>query len=257
MSTNETEKVGLRDSFTMGSDYNQLDFIIEQKIRSMVNTAALVRIDSCTSTGSGAAAGACSATPLVCQTDADGNALDMASIPSMPHYRIQSGNSAIVLDPTPGDIGVAVFCKSDSSTVTTGTTTPQRPGSYRCFDQADGMIVASVSNQAPENYIELDQAKTIVIHAPEGCTIETDQAVTIIAKSVTVEASDSITLDTPLVTVTGQIVQTGEKGSSGGSSFTGGFTNTGGTISSNGVVLETHVHSGVDSGSDNTGAPVT
>ena len=204
----QKEKQGVRDSFTNASEYNKLEFIIEQKIRQMVNTSALVRIDGCTSTGSSGAAGTVSATPMVAQTDADGNALPMTSIPRMPHARVQGGIAALIIDPVPGDLGVASFCKADSSTVDVGATEPQRPGSFRSFDQADGMLVATVSNKAPEVWIEIKQDKTIIIHAPEGCTIETD-------KTVEIKAGVSVKIDTPTIEFTGNLTATGEK--SGGS----------------------------------------
>ena len=244
----QKEKQGLRNAYTSASPYNQLKFIIEQTIRDMVNTSALVRVDSCTSQGSSGPAGTVSATPLVAQTDARGNALPMVSIPSMPHARLQGGIAAIVIDPVAGDIGVASFCKADSSTVGAGTTEPQRPGSFRAFDQADGMLVATVSNQAPQVWIELKQDKTIIIHAPEGCTIETD-------KAVEIKAAEKIRLETPLVEITGAITQTGEQAQGQPSSFTGGFINTGGQVVSNGITLETHTHSGVQTGGGSSGGP--
>ena len=269
----QQENQGMRDPFTGGSFYNQLEFIIERKIREMVNTSAVVRIDGCTSQGSAAGAGKVSATPLVTQTDAQGNALPMASIPSMPHARLQGGIAAIIIDPVPGDIGVASFCKADSSTVREGTAEPQRPGSFRAFSQADGMLVATVSNKAPEVWIELKQDKTIIIHAPEGCTIETDKTVTITApegismttdKTVTIQAGQGIVLDTPQTTVTGNLTATGEKGNSfgmtGNITLTGDMTQTGGITSSGdhvagGISQINHTHTGVQPGSGSTGKP--
>ena len=186
------EKQGIRDVFTNATPYNQLEYIIEQKIRQLVNTSALVRVDGCTSQGHNGPAGSVSATPMVAQTDADGNALPMASIPSMPHARLQGGIAAIIIDPVAGDIGVASFCKADSSTVKTGSTEPQRPGSFRAFDQADGMLVATVSNKKPEIWIELRQDKKLVIHAPEGCLIESE-------KVVYLKSDDRIVLDSPIL----------------------------------------------------------
>lgn len=181
---NEDENRSLRDCYTDTSIFNQLDFIIERKIKDMVNTAALVRVDSCTSTGASGDAGTVSATPLVAQTDANGDAIPMVSIPRLPHYRMQAGIAAIVLDPVPNDIGVAVFCKADSSTVGVGETEPQRAGSFRAFDQSDGMLIASVNNKAPTVYIELKQDNTIVIQASGGITVT--------APSVTVVGGDVI-----------------------------------------------------------------
>lgn len=249
------ENRSLRDDFTNASAYNQLEFIIERKIREMINTSALVRVDSCTSDGPNAPAGTVSATPLVSQVDAEGKALPMVALPRMPHQRLQAGIAAIILDPVPGDIGVASFCKADSSTIQPGAKEPQRPGSWRVFDMADGMLVASVSNQAPEVWIELKQDKTIIIHAPKGCTIETDETVTVNAQKLEVKASQQVDLNTPLVNVAGRIRQAGSMGSGGPSEFQGGLSNTGGQVTSNGVTLETHTHRGVQPGSGSTGTP--
>lgn len=245
------ENRGLRDPYTMASGYNQLEFIVRRIISEMVNTSAIVRVDGCTSQGPEGPAGTVSATPLVAQTDAEGNALPMTQIPSMPHYRIQAGIAAIILDPVPGDIGVASFCKSDSSTVKPGTSEPQRPGSFRNFDQADGMLVATVSNKAPEVWIEIRQDKTIIIHAPEGCAIETD-------KIAEIKAGEGIVLDAPQTTITGNLTATGEKGNAismtGNVQLDGSLTSTG-DQTANGISQTNHTHTGVQPGSGDTGKP--
>ncbi|MDE7065149.1 MAG: phage baseplate assembly protein [Desulfovibrionaceae bacterium] len=261
----DNEQRGLRDPFTGASAYNQLEFIIERKIREMINTSALVRVDGCTSAGPEAPAGTVSATPLVSQTDADGNALPMASIPRMPHARVQGGVAALIIDPVPGDIGVASFCKADSSTVRPGTTRPQRPGSFRCFDQADGMLVATVSNRAPEVWIELKQDKTVVIHAPEGVIVETDKSVTVTAaQDITLKAGTEILLDAPLTRITGELFTGGEGGANvtmtGNISLRGDITQQGSHTSTGdqvagGISQTGHTHTGVQPGNSSTGKP--
>lgn len=245
------ENRGLRDPYTTASDYNQLEFIVRRIVSEMVNTSALVRVDGCTSQGPDGPAGTVTATPLVAQTDAEGNALPMTQIPSMPHGRVQGGIAALIIDPVPGDIGVASFCKSDSSTVKPGTSEPQRPGSFRNFDQADGMLVATVSNKAPKVWIEIRQDKTIIIHAPEGCTIETD-------KIAEIKAAEGIVLDTPQTTITGNLTATGEKGNAismtGNVQLDGSLTSTGDQVA-NGISQTNHTHTGVQPGSGDTGKP--
>jgi hypothetical protein len=245
------ENRGLRDPYTLASGYNQLEFIVRRIISEMVNTSAIVRVDGCTSQGPEGPAGTVSATPLVAQTDAEGNALPMTQIPSMPHGRVQGGIAALIIDPVPGDIGVASFCKSDSSTVKPGTSEPQRPGSFRNFDQADGMLVATVSNKAPEVWIEIRQDKTIIIHAPEGCAIKTD-------KIAEIKAGEGIVLDTPQTTITGNLTATGEKGNAismtGNVQLDGSLTSTG-DQTANGISQTNHTHTGVQPGSGDTGKP--
>lgn len=267
------EQRGLRDCYTNTTLFNQLEFIIERKIKEMVNTSAVVRIDGCTSSGADAAAGTVSATPLVSQTDPDGHALPMTSIPRMPHGRVQGGIAALIIDPVPGDIGVASFCKTDSSTVQPGTTEPQRPGSHRSFDQADGMLVATVSNKAPEVWIELKQDKTIVIHAPEGCTIETDKDTEIncgqnckinAPAGVEIHTDGEMLIDAPLTRITGALIATGERGSGlemtgdlkmrGDIDQTGQHTSTGDQVA--GAISQiNHTHTGVEPGGGSTGKP--
>lgn len=247
----QKEPGDLRDPYTMATPFNQIEFIVLRTVTEMVNTSALVRIDGCTSKGPDGPAGSVNATPLVAQTDPQGNALPMTSLPSLPHYRVQAGIAAIILDPVAGDIGVASFCKTDSSTVKTGTTKPQRPGSYRTFDQADGMLVASVSNKAPEVWIELKQDKTIIIHAPEGVTIETD-------KTVEIKAARGIVLDSPQTTITGNLTATGEKGDNIGMKGTvnldGSMTSTGDQVAG-GISQTQHTHTGVMPGGGDSGKP--
>ena len=71
--------------------------------------------------------------------------------------------------------------------------------------------------------------------------------------TATLSASSEITLDTPLVTLTGRQQTTGKKSGGGASTFVGGLENTGGEGISNGVSLEHHTHPG-DSGGT-TGEP--
>ena len=169
-----TENKSLRDCYTDTTPFNQLDYIIERKIHEILNTTELVRVDSCTSSGAESSAGTVSATPIVTQIDGDGNAVTPVSIPRIPHCRLQGGIAAIVIDPVAGDIGVMSCCKRDSSTISSDTTTPQRPGSYRTYDEADGMLIGTVLGQAPTVYIELKQDNTITIRATGGITVTGD-----------------------------------------------------------------------------------
>ena len=88
--------------------------------------------------------------------------------------------------------------------------------------------------------------------------------------TVLAQAATSITLDTPLVRITGKCVvedlltyQNGLNGTGGSNNnivtgnfnHNGNFTHTGGTLSSHGKILHTHTHTGVTPGGGNTGAP--
>ena len=209
---------------------------MESVLNQQLNTALPVRVDSCTKPGTGDAAGYVSATPLICQRGSDGRALIPVSIPKLPFFRLQCGKAAVVIDPQPGDVGLAVFAQKDCSTLQAGKTEPEVAGSFRRFDMSDGFYIGGFLGVPPETFVHLDtETLSVTITGP---------------RKVAVNADEKITLNAPLVEVTGRIVQTGERAGNDGSSFTGGFTNTGGRVTSNGIVLEEHTHTGVEAGND-------
>lgn len=246
---------GLRDFSTNTSEYNRMRFFVESILREILNTSALVRVDSCTAPGSVGPAGSVSATPLVSQTDAQGNALPMASIPRLPFLRYQAGVAAVILDPVPGDQGVAVFLKQDSSTVGAGTAEPQRPGSTRSFSQSDGVFLPGVQNQAPTVWIELTQDNTITIHAPAGVTVETEQTCIINAgQAVNITAGTECNITAPVINLNGALNSRGQDGGNTTATFTGTLNATQ-DVTANSISLHNHTHTGVEPGSGSTGEP--
>ena len=228
---------------------------MESILREILNTSALVRVDSCTAPGSGGPAGSVSATPLVADTDAQGNKLPMASIPKLPFMRYQAGVAAIILDPVVGDQGVAVFFKKDSSTVGTGTTGPQRPGSTRSFSQSDGAYLPGVQNQAPTVWIELTQNNTITIHAPAGVTVETDQNCVVNAgQAVNITAGTECNITAPVINLNGALNAQAQDGGNTTATFTGTL-NASQDVTANNISLHNHTHTGVEPGSGSTGEP--
>jgi phage baseplate assembly protein gpV len=250
----EEMRQSLEDFNTNLSPTNQLRFFIEQTVRDILSTASLVRVDS--TTGGGVApAGTVSGTPLVAQTDAWGNILPMSPIPRMPFFRYQAGKAAFIVDPVPGDQGVAVFCKGDSSNVGVGTQEPVRPASFRLFDQADGMFFGGTQNQTPTVWIEIKQDETITIHAPAGCTIETDENVTVNAgKAVNVTAGESVSITAPEISLNGALATRGQSGGATTARLTGSMT-VSQDVTASGISLDSHIHSGVQPGSGSSGQP--
>lgn len=109
-----------------------------------------------------------------------------------------------------------------------------------------------------------------VISYPDGAVVKYDHGSGAMSiegiKTLTVNASEKIEMICPenkvvgKLTVTGLLEyksgMTGSGGSAGQTSITGNITHTDGELSSNGVVLDSHKHSGVRSGSDDTGEPI-
>lgn len=222
---------------TSGNDpANAQDFIIERFLKSKVNTAILVKVDS-VDPGAVGPVGTLTCTPLVAGMDGDGNAIPAQPIHNVPYLRIQGGVAALILDPMPGDLGLAVTCQRDVSSAKKSKG-PANPGSFRFFDQADSLYLGGFLNDKPEIYLELTQEGVATLRAPQ-----------------------KIVLDSPLVEITGTLTQGTGSGQGGTSTFNGNVHTTGNQTSDGDQVAgdisqKSHVHTGIEPGPSNTGGPV-
>lgn len=223
----DTTRTSNRKLNSGASEYNALSFMMEQMIKGMINTAIPVRVDSCTKPGVGGAAGYVSATPLVQQRGADGNALMPVSLPQLPFFRLQCGTAAVVIDPQPGDIGLAICSQQDSSNVQAGTSGPVQAGSFRCFDLSDSFYVGGFLNQAPTTYIHLDPEKgEITIKSPTKITLE----------SQTIELKGALQMGNTAGSGSGDTINlTGNIQATGSATFDG-------NIRSNGSITAPDIH---------------
>lgn len=270
-----------RSPYSGNSQYNAISFMIENTMRQQVNTADVVVVTAVEAGGSGSAAGYVTVKPLVCQVDNFGEIIQPVENFKLPYSRVQGGIAAIVIDPEPGDIGIAVYAKRDSTNVSQGSTDPVQPGSFRMFDQSDGFYIGGFLNKAPTIFLELDQDNNATLTAPTSVTVNTQdctinaQQCTINSTQTTINASDLVTVNTPTANFTGNVnveqgltwgratglnggravIQNGLTVESNGIQNTGGIQNSGASTTSNGIVLETHIHSGVETGGGNTGGP--
>jgi hypothetical protein len=161
---------GLQNINTASSDYNALSFIIQQAIRGQVNTAIICKVV-------GVSAGYVDVLPLVTQIDGFGEAVQPTTLYKLPYMRYHGGICAVKLDPVVGDIGLAVFAQKDCSSVTQGTTEPQKPASFRENTMGNGFYIGGFLNQEPSCYVELKQSGEVVINAPAGLTINNNVTV--------------------------------------------------------------------------------
>ena len=161
---------GVADEDVDSSDLNRLEFLIKVLQRDM--STAIPVIITAVQAGDTNAAGYVDARPLVAQLDAWGNALPMATLHHLPYFRLQAGRAGIVLDPVPGDIGLAVFAQSDCSTLKQGQKETAQPGSWRKFDQADGFYIGGFINTQIDTFVRLAQDGSVKITAPGNVTID-------------------------------------------------------------------------------------
>jgi len=218
----DTTRTSNRKLNSGASEYNALSFMMEQMIKGMVNTAIPVRVDSCTKPGVGGAAGYVSATPLVQQRGADGKSLMPVSLPQLPFFRLQCGTAAVVLDPQPGDVGLAIFSQQDASNLEAGKTDPVQAGSFRCFDMSDGFYVGGFYGQTPTTYVWLDPEKgEASIKAPTKISLE---APTIELKGSLVMGNTAGDASGGTITLTGNIQATGSAAFNGNIRSEGSIT---------------------------------
>lgn len=269
----DTNKRGIGDIYQASTPFNANHQQIQKNLQA-INTCFLAKITAVSSSGVNGSK-TVSATPLTCQIDANGNSLASPNLVELPHYRVQAGIGALILDPVVGDIGVFVCTKRDISNIKNGTSDPQVPASFRSFDLADSIMIATIHTGTPTTYIHIQQDGTIEIKAPTSITVNTPEA-TINADSVfnvntqtaNVNASsynltsDGVNINAPTTTISGQLVVNGGMAISGGggSSISGDLSLNGSLTATNdvtasGISLTGHVHGGVQAGGAKTSTP--
>lgn len=152
------------------SQYNALSFMIQQAIREQVNTCVICKVV-------GVSNGYVDVLPMVTQVSGKGEAIPPTTLYKLPYMRYHAGVAAVILDPVPGDIGLAVFAGKDCSNVKVGTSEPVPPASFRDNSMANGFYIGGFLNQAPSVSIELTQGGAVNIAAPGGVNINGSVAV--------------------------------------------------------------------------------
>ena len=232
--------------------YNNIIFAVQQALAKM-QTGTLVRIEACTNAGDLSPVGFVDVTPLVNQIDGSipANPTPHVTIYGLPYLRMQGGTNAVILDPQPGDIGVAVFASRDISKVKS-TKAQANPGSYRQYDFADGMYLGGMLNAVPVQYVRFG-TDGITIVSPTAITLtapnvvvnavltvngdtELDGALTQAGGDVSLTAPASVTVTAPEISLDGALASTG-----GDATMSGELTTTGDVIAA-GISLKTHTH---------------
>ena len=90
---------------------------------------------------------------LVNQQNAAGIGIAEGQLVNLPYMRIQGGANAVIIDPQPGDIGIAVFASRDISTVI-ATKKQANPATFRMYDFSDGLYLGGVLNGVPSQYVQ-------------------------------------------------------------------------------------------------------
>lgn len=238
---------GQQNPNSTASGFNLQQFMMRQVLNE-ANTATLVRIVSVTNDGDLSPVGFVDVQPLVNQVDGYGNAEPHGVVHGLPYSRMQGGANAIILDPQVGDIGMAVFADHDISSVKANKGAAN-PGSGRRFDMADGMYIGGFLNGAPTQYVQFNAA---------GVNIVSPQKITLSAPLVEIDASTSLTVNSPQSNFSGMVIIQGLLSWLAGMTGSGGGGTTGtitgvvrfiGSVFANGKRIDdTHTHTSTTPG---------
>lgn len=156
---------------TPGNLLNAIDFITRQ-INSGKAHASLVKVMSVS--GGGASSPAMVAVqPMVDQVDGFGTRQAHGTVYNIPCFRYQAGVCAFIVDPIPGDVGLAVICDRDISQVKS-TGDVSAPGSARQNSWADGCYFGAFLGKAATTTVTLTQDGKVTIVAPGGLFVTGD-----------------------------------------------------------------------------------
>lgn len=91
--------------------------------------------------------------PLLSRTDRTGAPIKNSVIYDIPVFRLQSGNSAVVIDPTPGDIGQILVNDRDTTLIRVNRK-ESTPGSARTHSKSDATYLGGILNTKPTEFVK-------------------------------------------------------------------------------------------------------
>lgn len=204
-------------------------------------------------------------TPLILAEATDDTVIETNIIYNVKYIRIQSGKSAIIIDPTIGDIGIALICDRDISTIKE-TKKAATPASGRIHSLSDSVYLGGFLNQPPNQYvkfttdgIEIYSPTQITAIAPnitancDELTANVNNDTKIKSGTVDITAETLVSISSPQIALNGSITASPLNGS-GTATINMPIESTE-EITAKGIALSTHKHSGVQTGDGETGEP--
>ncbi len=201
---------GAQDQGSTATDYNAIDFIIDQKL-ARISTAIPVKIIKAPydkqgnpiAPGAVVPIGYVDVQPMVNQLDGFGKAMPHATVYHLSYHRYQGGSGAFITDPAKDDIGHMVVADRDTSSVR-ATDAVANPGSKRRFDKADGVFFGSPQAKAPTQWFTFT-ADGFEIHDKHANKIVT----TADGLTITDKSGNIIDMKSGLIKLTGNVEITG------------------------------------------------
>lgn len=167
----------INDAGAGAGRFNEIASLFK-RLLARIRTLDLVTVVSCTNSGTVSAVGLVSVRVLTNQRAGSGQGQAHGTIYQVPYLRLQGGNTAVILDPQAGDVGMCGFCSRDISAVkaaliriqggASNVNQQQDVGSNRMFDWADGLYFGGFLNATPTRYVQFDGAGNVNVRTPSG-----------------------------------------------------------------------------------------
>jgi len=185
-----TNPAGMLQPPTLWGVHNNLVFFIQQAL-ARLQTATIVKVIACSNDGDLSPVGTVDVQILVNQISGQGIGTPHVTMYGLPYLRIQGGENAVIIDPKPGDIGIAVFASRDITKIKS-TKAQANPGSFRMHDFADGMYLGGLLNGTPTQYIQFTDSGVNIV-STGNIAISTPANVTLFGGAVTAVANPEST----------------------------------------------------------------
>lgn len=120
--------------------------------------------------------------PLVTQMDLSGAPIENSVIYGASIFRLKRGSSAVIMNPVPGDIGLALFMDKDSDNARSSKEAGA-PNTTRTHSKTDAVYLGGILYDEPTQFVEFaDDA--IIVKSPLAVII--DSPITHITENVTI-----------------------------------------------------------------------
>lgn len=169
----------------IGSTLNLLQYVINNRIRNMVNTILVVKVVAVNGDK-------IDVQNAIQDLDNNNRPIENYLIPDVRYINWQYGKNKIIGTPAVGDIGLLLVSKQDISGLTKGAESIAQTRGV--FNVGDGIYIGGLEgfNETPTQIVEFGS---------DSLKIKSDKKVVIEAPSVEVTASSSAKVTAPTVTV--------------------------------------------------------
>jgi hypothetical protein len=220
---------GQQEPLDSNSDWYAISFMIAQKMAELEVMMPVQVVAVNPGSGSPPAAGTVDVQLLVSLLDGAGNAVQQGIVHGVPYFRLQGGAWAVVIDPAANDFGYVVSASRDITAVKAKPGI-QNPGSLRKHSYSDGVYVGGILNAVPAGRVWLK---------PDGTWSLTDKPGNVLQGDANGITATPISGKPFKVVGNLQVTGTIASGEGGGDQ----------------VSLQTHTHSGVQTGGGSSGPP--